>query len=51
MSECEESVNKLMAEVATKFYNLGFQEGRQISVQPLIANTRIVSLLFASIVL
>ena len=47
MTECEESVNKLMAEVATKFYTLGFQEGRQIAVQPTIASTRIVSLLLA----
>ena len=44
LSECEESVNKLMAEVASKFYNLGLQEGRQIAMKTATTSLRIVSL-------
>ena len=36
-------MNKLMAEVATKFYNLGFQEGCQM-VAKTATTSRIVSL-------
>lgn len=50
LTECEESVNKLMAEVATKFYNLGFQEGRQIAVKT-TTSPRIVSLFSGGVVL
>ena len=51
LTECEESVSKLMAEVATKFYNLGFQEGRQIAVQTTTRSARIVSLFSGGVVL
>ena len=32
LNECEESVNKLMAEIAMKFYKLGFEEGLQAAI-------------------
>ena len=32
LNECEESVNKLMAEIAMKFYSLGFEEGLQAAM-------------------
>ena len=51
LTECEESVNKLMAEVATKFYNLGFQEGHQIAVKTTTSPRRIVSLCSGGVVL